>query len=585
MDEQSDIGRLVLGRYRIVRRIARGGMGTIDLARSEGAAGFARPVVVKRIRPGSLDEDTATRLFTREARIMAHLRHPNVVDVIDFAHDEDGYTLVMDYVHGYHLAKWCYYVRKTSGRFPVGPAVEIVASTLDALSHAHGLEGPDGTPLRVVHRDVKPANILIDVDGHVVLTDFGIAQMTTDETVSSGQQAAVRGTFPYMPPELFSSAEPSPASDTYACAVVLHEALAGKNEFRVKDVSVTVARVLNHRPTRLDTLRHDVPPAVADVVDRALAKDPAERYPDAAALAEALREARGEGTAEARRALAERARADFREPAFARVVGTEELDTLDRAWREEVPAPAETEDPQWLEPTRVAPPPGAAADADGAGARGRGWWRASLRVGLLAALGAVVVGAGLAAWAWSRGEDVRYIVTSGDVEREGEGAVVGAGSQAGEGEGGEDPVRAGAPAEPEPGARAPDAGARGADARASGSGSEAERDEGERGGAAAGEASAEEDPARALTRAFRARTPSIRRCVDAHAEDAEGAPELSVRFRVDAGGEILDAALLPEAAMATSLGSCVLAVAEETDFEPPGETLTIRIPIAVSARR
>jgi eukaryotic-like serine/threonine-protein kinase len=574
MEDDSAIGRLVLDRYRIVRRIAKGGMGTIYLARNEGAAGFVRPVVVKRILPGSLDEETAVRLFQREARIMAHLRHPNVVGVIDFAQDDAGYTMVLEYVHGFHLARWCYYVRKTQGRFPVEPAVHIVISVLDALHHAHTLTGPDGMPLQIVHRDVKPANVLIDIDGHVKLTDFGIAQMTTDKTISNGDKSAVRGTFPYMPPELFDAGKPGPASDTYACAVVLHEVLAGRNEFRVKDLSLTVARVMQHVPTPLDALRADVSPELAAVVARALAKDPAKRFADAQSLAEALRAARGVGGEEAQRQLAARARADFRAPRFAAMLKAEELDVLDRAWREEPPAgpaprsPAPQTAPPPAPPSSdelVRPPsPTVALDAGSSPSAPRG---ARQTVQLWLGVVAVLVAAAAAGIAWYRSGDdapAQYIFVSGDVAPDDGEAL--------------QPTPAPAPAARDDEPAPPDAGA------APGRHDAAPRPTDDDEPVSQPRRQAAPSEPEALTRAFRRQQPAIRRCFDAHAAEAVGAPELSVRFRVAASGEILSAELAPVEAMQTELGACLIEVARRTEFGPQRETLQFRIPIAIRSR-
>ena len=560
MEDTDAIGRTVLGRYRIVRRIAKGGMGTIYLARNEGAAGFVRPVVVKRILPGSLDEETAVRLFQREARIMAHLRHPNVVDVLDFEQDVDGYTMVLEYVHGFHLARWCYYVRKTHGRFPVEPALHVVISVLDALHHAHTLKAPDGSPLQIIHRDVKPANVLIDVDGHVKLTDFGIAQMTTDETMSVGDKGAVRGTFPYMPPELFGSGKPGPASDTYACAVVLHEVLAGRNEFRVKDLSLTVARVLQHVPASLDSLRADVSPELAAVVARALAKDPAERYPDAHALAEALRGVREVGGEEAQRQLADRARADFRAPRFAELLGADDLDVLDQAWRQEPPPEPAEGAARPSDPTvALSPRPEVSSEAPRARRPRAALW---LGLGALVAIAAAAV----VAYPMLRDQpSTQFVLVSGDVSPD-DGEVPE------EPPGSSDSSRAGDP-EGEPVVEAADAGVRAADPADAASAPARATDR----------RSASSEP-ESLTQAFRRQQPAIRRCFDDFAEDAIGAPELSVRFRIGEDGEVLAAELVPEAVMETELGACLVRVARATHFEPQGEALRFRIPIAVRSR-
>lgn len=570
------LGRLILGRYRIVRRLAKGGMGTIYLARQEGAAGFAKPVVVKRILPGALDDDTAVRLFQREARIMAHLRHPGIVDVIEFSEDDDGYTMVLDYVHGYHLAKWCYFVRKTRGPLAVDVAVQIIIQVLDALHYAHTLKGPDGELLGIVHRDIKPSNVLIDVSGHVKLLDFGIAQMVDDRTVADGADAAVRGTFPYMAPELFRHHEPSAATDAYACGVVLHEAIAGKNELRNKDMTLTVARVLHHVPSRLDVLRKDVPTAIADVVERALAKDPNDRYADAGALADALRAARDVSADEAAALLATQAERDFRDPQFAKLLKTADLAALDRAWREDpvdgegdaeplidtppplhtppsapadvVPDPAENAPPAAGDATRVMSEhkPAPAPVEQGRGRRG---WIFGLVV-----LAAVAIGGGAVAIAmmFSRGDDkpaVQFIHVSGDVRAEGSTTAPG------------DSPPATASTDAPTAVTPPSQTEKHASPRA--------------------DSPAKKVPlSTRLSRAFARQEPRLDRCFNANAEKIVGAPKLVVRFRIGKSGRVISAKLEPATVAATSLGECLLRVAKATDFPAPGRALSFSIPIA-----
>jgi eukaryotic-like serine/threonine-protein kinase len=131
---QNLIGQTVLGRYRIVRRLARGGMGAVYLGRTEGAAGFARPVVIKRVLPGLMDDEEVAQMFVREAQILSNLQHPNIVGVLDFGQQADGaYLMVLEYVHGYQLAQWHDYVRMTQGPMPVDFALHLTARVLDAL--------------------------------------------------------------------------------------------------------------------------------------------------------------------------------------------------------------------------------------------------------------------------------------------------------------------------------------------------------------------------------------------------------------------------------------------------------------------
>jgi serine/threonine protein kinase len=338
--QQNDpsIGRVVLGRYRIVHGLARGGMGEIYLARSEGAAGFAKPVVIKRILSEFTTEDTVVQMFKREARIMSNLQHPGIVSVLDFGYEEGSYFMVLEYVHGLHAGRWRKFVTQTQQEFPVERAIQIAVCILEALHYAHTVKGPDGRELKIIHRDVSPSNVLIDVDGHVKLADFGIARMATNDAGEwKTSDLTVKGKFPYLPPEIFAGDQPAPHTDVYAVAVVLHEMIAGANEFRADSASATVGKVLSHVPRRLDELRSDVSAAVADVVAKGLAKKPSERWTTAQEMAQALRKARDFDSDEAVNEIAEAARRDFNDPRVVTVLGIEELASLEKAWRASAP--------------------------------------------------------------------------------------------------------------------------------------------------------------------------------------------------------------------------------------------------------
>ena len=337
-NEETDlVGKVVLGRYRIVRPLARGGMGMIYLARSEGAADFVRPVVVKRMLSDHADA-SAVKMFKREARIMSMLRHPGIVSVTDFGREDGSYLLVMDYVHGFHLGRWASFVQREradgGGQLPWQMAVHTCIQVLDALEYAHTLKGPDGNPLNIVHRDVSPSNVLLDVEGRVLLADFGIAkssEISEEETKTT--VGTVKGKFSYMAPEILEGATPMPSADVYATAVVLHEVLIGRNEFRTQEPAATIQRVLGHTPRRLDVVRPDIPSALADIVARALLKRPEDRFGTAAELAKALRRVRGIDAEEANAELRRMLERDFRDPRFATMFEMPELDQLEQSWR------------------------------------------------------------------------------------------------------------------------------------------------------------------------------------------------------------------------------------------------------------
>ena len=168
-------------------------------------------------------------------------------------------------------------------------AVHIVTAVLDALQYAHTLTRPDGTPLRIVHRDVSPPNILLDDQGRVRLHDFGVARMANEAGEYKTQDGGFRGTLSYAAPETLQGSPASPQSDLYSCGIVLYQLLSGSNPIKGQESNETLFRVLHHVPPPVRSLRDDVPEAISDAIDRAISKDPSDRFESASAFAEALR--------------------------------------------------------------------------------------------------------------------------------------------------------------------------------------------------------------------------------------------------------------------------------------------------------
>jgi serine/threonine-protein kinase len=310
------VGRTVLGRYRVVRAIGRGGMGVIYLARSQGAAGFMKPFVIKQAASELAHGGTMMSQLAREARIMSNLNHPGIVSVIDFAAEDGSYMLVLDYVKGYNLGHWRKFVQHEGRTFPPEIALHVVERVLDALDYAHRLTRPDGSPFGIVHRDVSPGNVLLDIDGHVRLADFGVARMTSDHTEAT-DGLMIKGKLSYMAPELFAHESPTPSSDVYACAVMLHELLVGRNEFKADNVSATAFRVVQHTPSIVSAMRSDVSQELDAVLQRALAKSPDERYGSARELADQLNRLRRMSREQAADELARLVKQDFNDPRMA----------------------------------------------------------------------------------------------------------------------------------------------------------------------------------------------------------------------------------------------------------------------------
>jgi tRNA A-37 threonylcarbamoyl transferase component Bud32 len=261
------------GRYRLVRRIGAGGMGEVWEADD---VVLGRRVALKVLVQELADDERATRRFVREARATARLTHPSVARVYDFGRDGGVPYLVMELLEGDTLAD-----RLAGGPLPPGEAARICAAVADALDAAHGRG--------IVHRDVKPGNVLLTPAGEVKVMDFGIAAAAdgTHSTTGSG----VYGTAAYISPERAAGQQARPASDVYSLGAVLYELLTGRPPF-LGDSPMTVIRAHMHqRPWPVRELAPWVPARLADACEAALAKDPAHRPSSAAALAMRLRAA------------------------------------------------------------------------------------------------------------------------------------------------------------------------------------------------------------------------------------------------------------------------------------------------------
>ena len=272
------------GRYEIVRPIARGGMADVFLARDQL---LDRPVALKVLFPELSVDRSFVERFRREAQAAANLAHPNVVSVYDFGEEDGTSFIVMEFVDGRTLTS----ILREEGPLLADRAAAIGADVAAALAFAHR----NG----VVHRDVKPGNVLIDGSGHVKVTDFGIARAAnTEENLT--QAGAVMGTATYFSPEQAQGYPVDGRSDVYSLGVVLYELVTGRPPFTGDNpVSIAYKHVQEHPPTPR-SINPAVPPAFEAIVLQAMAKDPAERYANAEELrADLLRFRQGRAVAAA----------------------------------------------------------------------------------------------------------------------------------------------------------------------------------------------------------------------------------------------------------------------------------------------
>ena len=272
-------GRVSIGPYALVRRLGRGGMAEVHLARALGASGFERLVAIKTLAPELAGEAELERALIHEATLAGRLAHRNLVAVTNLGVD-NGYYVVLEYVDGGDLATL---VRARP--LPEPLALHVVHEVALGLAYLHDARDERGLPLGIVHRDVAPANILVSTTGDVKLGDFGVAKATAlvDRTAAGTR----KGRYAYMAPEQLAGAPVTAAADQFGLAVTLVELLVGQRPFPGQD--------LDHPPWQLlDELRA-TPPALAGVaadlhplIARALAVEPRARFPSIDALRRAL---------------------------------------------------------------------------------------------------------------------------------------------------------------------------------------------------------------------------------------------------------------------------------------------------------
>jgi serine/threonine-protein kinase len=263
----------IAGRYRIEGRLGLGGMSTVHLAMDTR---LERQVAVKLLAEHLADDPTFVSRFQREALAAARLIHPNVVQVFDSGLDQatGRHYIVMEYVPGHSVAQ----ILRDRPQLGVDETLSIVVQACHGLDYAHR-QG-------IVHRDVKPGNLLRTPEGIVKLADFGIARATEQSSIT--QVGSVLGTAAYLSPEQAAGEEAGPQADLYSLGVVTYQCLAGRLPYEAGSLSELVLKQQREAPPRLDQLRADVGPSLARAVAVALAIDPRDRYSSAREMGEEL---------------------------------------------------------------------------------------------------------------------------------------------------------------------------------------------------------------------------------------------------------------------------------------------------------
>ncbi|MEM9862828.1 MAG: protein kinase [Myxococcota bacterium] len=278
----------VLGRYQLLRKIASGGMATVYAARVVGAAGFERLVALKLMLPEIADDPELVRMFLDEARVAAHVRSPYAVATLDLGQDDQGLPyIVMDLVVGCSLAELLRWSLEQGRVLPVPAVVEIIQHAARGLHDAHQASTTLGQPLRIVHRDVSPQNVMVGLDGTSRITDFGVAHAV--ERLTKTQGISLKGKAAYCSPEQARGDPLDGRSDVFSLGIVAWEALTQRRLFHDQNVGLTVKNVTSMEVENPCRIRDRIPPELGEIVLRALSKDPSDRYPTALQFAEAVR--------------------------------------------------------------------------------------------------------------------------------------------------------------------------------------------------------------------------------------------------------------------------------------------------------
>ena len=275
------------GRYRLLDRLAEGGMAELFIAEATGVEGFTRNFVLKRLRSDLVGDKQAVAQFIDEARMQATLVHSNIVPVFDFGVVDGAYFLTQEYIEGRDLAKVVHrHTQRTGEGLPEALAYYIAHETLQALCYAHEKNDPVGAPMGIVHRDISAANVMVSLQGEVKLSDFGIVK--SNRGLSQTQAGTVKGNVYFMSPEQARGQTIDHRSDLFSLAHILHYCLTGRLLYLGEnDLSVLYRAAIGVTAQDLAGIRKLSAPA-GQVLERALAFEPTDRFQSATEFADAL---------------------------------------------------------------------------------------------------------------------------------------------------------------------------------------------------------------------------------------------------------------------------------------------------------
>ena len=278
------------GRYQLVERLAVGGMAELFVAAAPGEHGFQKKVVIKRLLPHLVDDETYNAMFIDEAKLTARLVHPKIAQTFELGKVDDALFIAMEYVDGIDVLALLREFAARRRRVDPQLAAWIAHEVLDALDYAHNLPGEDGSRLNIVHRDISPSNVLMSVRGDIKLVDFGIARQQDPDRAHKSKSGTLKGKYGYMSPEQVIEQSLDARSDLFSVGVVLAELLTGRRLFAATNELDVLLMVRDAKLARFDKYGADVEPDLADIVRRALRKAVDERWQSAAQFRDAIAE-------------------------------------------------------------------------------------------------------------------------------------------------------------------------------------------------------------------------------------------------------------------------------------------------------
>ncbi len=275
-------------RYTITERLDHGGMAEVFRGVAESMEGFKKAVAIKRILPNLTKNQKFVSMFLDEARLSLFLQHANIVQVFDISKTPDNaYFLVMEYVDGCNLKGLIERQKQKNKRIDIGHTVYVMIECCKALQYAHSLEHPEtNEPLGIVHRDISPPNILLSKNGEIKLVDFGLAKANSQ--IESTDPGVVKGKFSYLSPEAASGLEVDSRADVFAVGIIMWELFTGRRLFYGETDYQTVELVRQAKVPSIAALNPEIEPEIEQVVRKALARDPEDRYQTANDLGDAL---------------------------------------------------------------------------------------------------------------------------------------------------------------------------------------------------------------------------------------------------------------------------------------------------------